>query len=561
MLRAIPFTIIFAITLFFANTAEAASLLFVPSNGNFGIGKEITVDLRINSEGAGINAAQATLRFPKDILNVKSIDKSNSAFNFWLEEPTYSNSDGVISFVGGTPYGISGASIEVLHIVFTVKSAGAAPISIVDSAVTASDGSGTNVLSKTTDASFTVSPEATTAPVPVVPAPVQITRTPEPASGLPTKPAVTVALYPDQTGWSNASNIFTAQWTLPADISGVQAVINKQPNYIPSGSSEGLFESKSFAALSDGTWYLHVRFRNNIGWGETTHYRIAVDTVSPLPFNITSPESNPSENPAPVFNFKTNDALSGIKEYQVKIDNEGWVVIPIKGFKGSSALNFTNPGQHHVIIRAYDYAGNAIENSIDHEVSALPSPILSFATDNIYTDEAKGLHFMGTALPGSNIILLVKKGIVPVISTTVPVDKDGNWNFTSDQILASGTYAATIQTEDSRGARSLVVTAPAITVAWRYTNLVTTTIIVLIIVILGGYWFFRTRRNRTSLRIQVAENDTSKVFKMIEEDLEKLKNARETSTLADDEFIIEKMSDNVRKMSGYIKDTIKKAKD
>ena len=288
MLR-IPFAIILGVSAFCKHRTSKHPLS-VPATGEYGVGKEISIDFKIDSDGVGLNAAQATIRFPKDTLTVKSIDKTGSTFNFWLEEPAFSNEDGVITFVGGTPYGVSGASLQVVHIVFTSKGSGSAPITITDAAVTASDGNGTNILSKTNGAVFTISPTAT-APAIIVPAPKQITREVAPASGLPEKPTLTIPLYPDPATWYNLSNIFAVNFALPRNISEISTAINKQPNFTPTEESEGLFDSKTFAALSDGIWYLHVRFQNGIGWGATTHYRIAVDTHPPLPFAVTSDES------------------------------------------------------------------------------------------------------------------------------------------------------------------------------------------------------------------------------------------------------------------------------
>lgn len=541
----------------FANTANAASLFFTPGNGEFGLNKEISVDLKIDTEGAGINAGQATLRFPKDILTVKSISKNDSAFNFWLEEPTFSNETGVISFVGGTPYGISGASIQVLHIVFTTKSSGTAPISIVDAAVTSSDGTGSNVLSKTNEASFTVSPTKVAAVV-VVP-PTQIVREVAPASGLPTKPVLSVPLYSDPILWYGHSDIFTASWALPQDISGVATETNKQPNYSPK-SSEGLFDSKMFGALSDGTWYLHVRFRNSMGWGGTTHYRIAVDTKPPLPFDIISSESEVSDNPTPTIIFKTNDALSDIKEYSLRIDTEDLVNIPAKDFKGSYQLPSQNPGKHHLVVQAIDNAGNSIEDELNYEILPLVAPTFTFSTEKLFSDEAMGLSFKGIALPSTEIIFILKKGDARIASESVKVDAIGNWEYTLNESLRNGNYIASIQNKDARGALSLVVNAPEIHVTGRYTNLLIALFVVLVGALCVGYWIYRKRRERTALRIEMAERDTANVFNMIKTDVQKLQDAQKTGTTADDEFIAEKLKKSVEKMGTYIKNEIGRAK-
>lgn len=569
MLRTLSLMIILGATFLLAGQAQAASLFFVPANGEVGIEKEIAIDLKINSDGVGINAAQATLRFPKDILSVKSIDKTDSAFNFWLEEPSYSNNNGVISFVGGTPYGVSGASIQVLHIVFTTKAAGSAPVTIVDSAITASDGSGTNVLTKTTDAIFTINTTkdqatavvATTpvaAPAVIVP-PVQIIREPVITKGLPSKATVTVSLYPNETGWSNQSNTFTATWELPLDISGVSAVVNKEPNY-KGGKSEGLFDSKMFEALNDGIWYLHVQFRNNVGWGPVTHYRIAVDTKSPLIFEVTSLESEASDNPAPTISFKSNDALSGLKEYWVRVDNQDWVIIPAGDFGGTNRLTNQAPGKHSVTVRAIDNAENGIESSLDFEILPLPLPTFTFVKTKLFSDEVNGLLTRGTGVPSTEIIFTLRKGSATVLNQVVPVNANGGWEFSSGDALLSGDYTATIQNKDSRGALSHTVTSEKIKVVGRYTNIIITLFVLLFAALVALYTLNKRRHAQIALRVQMAERDAANVFKMIENDIQKLQDAQKTPTPADDEFITAKIKKNVEKMGAYIKDEISRAR-
>ena len=534
-----------------ATTAHAASLFWIPASGEFGMGSKIITDLKIESTDVGINAAQATIRFPKDILQVESIEKTSSAFTFWLEEPSFSNTDGVISFVGGTPYGISGASIEVLKVTFVAKGSGSAPVTITDGAVTASDGSGTNVLAKTNDATFTISPTKVIAPAIVLP-PVQITREPIPATTNPVKPGLKVPLYPDSTVWYNATNIFTAHWDLPRDISAVSTALNKQPNFSPS-QSEGLFDNKTFPALNDGIWYLHLRFRNDLGWGETTHYRIAVDTQSPLGFTITSTENESTDNPTPTLSFKTSDALSGVREYQVRIDANDWVVVPVKNHKGSYKLTALAPGKHTITVKAVDEATNSIENSISFETIALPSPVISFVTEQIFSDEQKGVTLRGTGLPETVILLSFKRGENLIKDTAIAVDAQGNWEFTISDVLRNGDYVAIVQNRDKRGALSLPVTSKTIKVLEKpifqlgaislgKNGVIVGLFIILLAGFSAGYFFYKARRARTALRLDVATGDMSKVFKMIESDLENLDKARSTPTPADDEFVLEKLT-------------------
>ncbi|HBC59219.1 TPA: hypothetical protein DCZ14_02275, partial [Candidatus Azambacteria bacterium] len=281
----LSFIVLFATGVFAYSPAASAATLFIsPPSAEVGTGDKLTLDIKIDSEGVGLNAAQAVIRFPNDILEATGLDKTGSAFSFWLEEPNFSNADGVISFIGGIPYGVTGGSIQVLKVTFTAKGTGSGSLTVSDAAVTASDGSGTNILSKTVSASFTVVPKKVVpptpvpAPVEVVPPPVEIVRKPVPTGKLPVKPALKIQLYPDETRWYNLTSVFNVAWELPLDVTGVTTALNNQPNYVPPKKSEGLFENKAFPSLADGVQYLHVHFQNNVGWGPAAHYRLAVDT-------------------------------------------------------------------------------------------------------------------------------------------------------------------------------------------------------------------------------------------------------------------------------------------
>lgn len=245
----------------------------------------------------------------------------------------------------------------------------------------------------------------------------------------------------------------------------------------------------------------------------------------------------------------------------MRVDNENWAVLPLKDFKGSYQSTNQNPGKHHLTIQAVDNAGNSIENSIDHEVLPIASPTFTFVTEKLFSDAAQGLSLKGTSLPGTIIILTLKQGNTLIASSTIPVNAEGNWEYTFSDPLRNGSYTASIQAEDARGARSVVVTAPTIQVTGKYTSVILVSFVVLIGAILAGGWYYRKRQQQIALRVGVAESDASKVFKMIENDIEKLNNARATPTTADDEFLTKKLAENVKKMGGYIKDEINRADD
>lgn len=443
----------------FSRESYAATMMVLPQTTQVSVGDKISLDIKIDSSGASINAAQASIRFPKDILSVESLDKTDSVFNFWLEDPHVSSDTGIISFTGGTDHGVSGTSLQVLKIHFIAKSAGNANVTLQDGAVTASDGSGTNVLSKTSDGIVSVVIEKVVPEAP--PAPQQITRQPIASGNLPDKPNVTIPLYSDSSRWYNLTSSFNVQWNLPLDVSAISTAINQQPNFAPT-KSEGLFDNKMFPALSDGIWYLHVRFKNNVGWGPTEHYRLAIDSQPPLGFSVTTTGSGPSDNPTPTLQFNTSDSLSGISEYQIVLGNGDVVKVPTLNFTGSFILPAQAPGKEHIVVRALDNAGNSTEDGVDLEILPITSPVISSVNKDLFKN-GNGFEMEGTALAGETILFSLKNSNGSVAySGNTQVDQNGNWYVKINQPFKAGTYTAEVVAQDKRGATSFPVKSDAL---------------------------------------------------------------------------------------------------
>mgnify|MGYP001582851883 CR=1 FL=1 len=560
------------------SSAYAATLFLAPPSSEIAIGEKLIIDLKIDSEGVSFNAAQAVLRFPKDTLEVVSLDKTDSAFSFWLEEPNFSNTDGVISFIGGTPYGVSGGSIQVLKIVFNAKGNGSGIVTLSDAAITASDGSGTNILSKTVDAAFAILAKKETPPVPVpaptqeiIPEPIPIIRKPVPTGKLPIKPELKVPLYSDETKWSNLTSQFNVSWDLPLDVLGVSTALNKQPGFLPE-KSEGLFDNKTFSALEDGIWYLHVRFQNNVGRGPAAHYRFAVDTQPPLGFEINVVEGETSDNPTPTLQFKTSDALSGLKEYQMRVGDGDPIKIAASDFKGTFQLPLQSPGKRQIVIKAVDWAENSVENTIELDILPIASPIITFVTQELFSEEEKGLTVKGSALPNVNVLLSIQSKKSAIIARGVAKsDEKGTWEFTFDQHLKNGSYVVTAQSQDNRGALSLVAASPEVQVKSKPIihigkfQLGTGGAAILLLLLLvtgfgGGVWFYKKRQEKLTIRVLFAESEVSKIFKLIMDDVEGLTKAHQTLTTADDDYALGRFRENIKKMESYLKRGIEKIK-
>jgi len=395
-----------------------------------------------------------------------------------------------------------------------------------------------------------------------------------PTEKLPDKPKIEVPLYPDQNAWYNVTPNFLAQWGLPPDISDVATALNKDKAYVPPPRSEGLFEAKTFPTLTDGIWYLHVRFKNNVGWGPAAHFRTAIDTTPPEPFTIESSEgATPTDNPTPTIRFTANDGLSGIRRYFIQVD--GAEVISQE--KDSLTLSPQAPGKQTVFVKAVDNAGNIRENSIELNILPIASPAITFIQKDLLIGEG-GLFVSGTTLPGVTVLISLKnnRGLTIAEINEKP-DAAGNWHGLFDVPLKNGTYFIEAKIQDSRGAQSLPVKSDLVTVRekplftmagieitqfWFYTF----TSLLFLGAILAGWLWYRQRRKKADKKMAIAQRDVVNLFMTTRKDIDgMLKNYADgridDREAAEMEFVLKEIKSNLEKMEKYIIENIGEIND
>lgn len=558
----------FSVILFlfaFSSSASAATLSVSLTADTFAIGDSFDAKILIDSQGAGINAAQTTLRFPTNILQVVAIKKTDSVFSFWLTEPTFSNADGTVTFVAGSASGFVGPSLNALTVTFKAKGTGTGDLVFNSSVITISDGSGANVLSDTKVSKVTVSTQGTVTPTTptAVPPPTQITRPAVPAENLPARPALVVPLYPDPAKWYNLSSIFLASWTLPADVADVATAVDKDPASRPT-VSEGLFDNKVFTPLDNGVWYLHVRFKNSVGWGTTAHYRLAIDTTPPVPFEVKISEGSPTDAPAPTLNYPSADQLSGLGNYSIRVDNGDLISVG----ESMYILPLLAPGKHMVRVDAQDQAGNITEDLISLEILPIEGPRITSVNKDVFIGEG-GININGSSLPSIAIILNIRdEKNNPVYSATISADGDGNWVAKLDQPLKKGNYFVEVIAQDARGALSLPVRSDLINVRSKPLvvllgiEITAVDLVFLLLFILVGAYFLGWRISRRDIkrrdqRILISQRDVAATRNVIKTDIDKAISAwrdgkveeREVNEI---EYLLKRVEGNLDKLEKYI---------
>jgi hypothetical protein len=334
--------------LFFSvQNANAADLYFKPSSGSFSIGETVNINVMVDTKGVSINAVEATILFPKDSMEVVSVSKEGSIFSMWVDEPTFSNTNGTIYFDGGVPNpGFTGSAGKIISITFRAKKSGSTSLQFSPAYVYANDGSGTDVLENKGVTSIAIKEKESISQ--------QIQSSISDILS-PSVLSVSSSTHSNSNKWySNNSPRFA--WVNPVGVTGVSVYLSKKADSTPSAASDGLFSTYNYNNLEDGTWYFHVRLGNSHGWGQPAHFKINIDTKPPEDFEIKELAQDSSSSVSQ-FKFLAVDSGSGIASYSVSIDGgkeQAWNDSGDHIFQASSLSS----GSHQIVAKAFDMAGN-----------------------------------------------------------------------------------------------------------------------------------------------------------------------------------------------------------
>jgi hypothetical protein len=410
---------------------SGASLYFTPSAGNVAVGQEFNVVLKVSSSDEAINAAQATVIFPRAKLEVVRVTKAGSIFALWTEEPAAAQNLGQVAFAGGLPTpGFTGSGGTIINITFRAKNAGTATVGITGAAVLANDGVGTNILTSVGGATFTIQPGV------VVPPPLP------PIPTVPVTPKISSLTHPDPDKWYNLNDP-AFSWFTGADITGVATRLDKNSFGDPGRVSEGVFATKSFTDLEDGIQYFHVRLRNKIGWSAPGHYRIQIDTVAPRSLTLKIKEGAATSEVQPTVIIDAQDDLSGIEFFDLQVDQGPVIRLPGSPRPQSYRLAFLKPGAHKVKVSASDRARNETRGEVDLEIIPLEAPKITLFTRELH--EGDLLPIAGEALPRAKVVVFIKYNGQDLGVFETHSHDDGSWQYIYPEFLRVGVYTIRVQ--------------------------------------------------------------------------------------------------------------------
>lgn len=438
-LLAASFAFAFCAFVLTADTAHAATVYFSPSSGNFTVGNILNTSVLVNTEGVSINNADAVINFPSSLLEVISISKSDSIFSLWVEEPTFSNSAGSITFNGGMPTpGFNGSAGKLLNITFRVRNPGLASLIFSSAAVRANDGYGTDILKDKSQAQFNLISEQTQVQAP-------------PVLGTPQAPKISSLTHPDPNVWyNNAEPLFS--WSVPTGVTSVRLLYDKRPVSSPS-VLYGPIDHKQLSGIDDGGYYIHAQFENASGWGAVGNMRFQIDTTPPEPFTIQVVHQSDTSNPQAIIAFETTDVTSGIGHYTVSVGDVAPITVqPSEATNGTYALPIGQAGLQTVVVKAYDRAGNATTESLSLTIVALETPTITTYSKQVGNGET--FTISGTTYPGASVTVTIKDPNGDTSDQSTAADASGGFSLAWTKHLNLGTYSFTATAKNTAGAIS-----------------------------------------------------------------------------------------------------------
>ena len=313
---------------------HAARLYLTPASGTFPVGSTITVQVRVNSEGEAVNTAEANIVFTGDTIQLVDVEGGDV---FYLSAPGSPAKTATSAYFGGglpTP-GFTGTAGNLGTMTFRVVREGTASLSITNGKVLLNDGIGTNALSGTAGARFTITPPPVGAP------------------------AVTSVTHPNPEAWHTQTDV-ELSWNRPTGAYGFSYELDDKPDTVPDAALETTNEtSRRYNDLADGVWFFHIRARRQaVGqFGLTTHFRIQIDTMQPRFFEITmiGQADLKDVTRTPTVAFEAKDDLSGIDHYDIFLDEQ----LTLSGVKAPYSFGKIQSGPHIIKVIAYDKASNS----------------------------------------------------------------------------------------------------------------------------------------------------------------------------------------------------------
>ncbi len=200
-------------------------------------------------------------------------------------------------------------------------------------------------------------------------------------------PTIMSSTHPDPSVWST-NNQPQFNWTVPIDVNGIAGyyyIIDQNSSTIPSaitGTYTLTNGTQSSILLADGTYYLHVVSRDNVGnVGKiAAHYQVNIDVTNPV-VTITMPSTGATVTTSVLLSWSVVESGSGYDYARIHVNGlfDSQVNTPLT----NSTLILLNTGSVTINVTVFDQSGLSGSDQITVIVSLPPLGIPGFPIEAI----------------------------------------------------------------------------------------------------------------------------------------------------------------------------------
>jgi hypothetical protein len=276
---------------------------------------------------------------------------------------------------------------------------------------------------------------------------------------------ITSPTHPTEEGWY-ATSTATFTWTLDETVTGVRMLADEFPDTIPTLYQPEPLTTRSVTDMEEGQWYFHIQAQNENGWGSVEHRAFNVDVSKPDNLTLERIAREDGTDPGVSFFLTATDTFSGISHYEIGLDNGSEKRWEDDG-DGVYTLNAVSPGDHTLLVRVFDRAGNYLVETLEFTVDSLLPPTFSEVPATLTSGTI--LVAKGISQPNSQVSVWVQRDAGPISSATLQTDSEGAFAFVHEETVEDGIYKIWAQVTDARGAkseltekRSIAVQAPGL---------------------------------------------------------------------------------------------------
>jgi hypothetical protein len=374
-----------------------------------------------------------------------STTSSSATFAFTASDTITTPNDLVLAYTldGGTPVAFSSTSS------LTLSSLASGPHTLVIQATNQAGNVG-----KSSTYSWTISTSTTTVGSP---------STPALASGSDTGVSHSDGITNDNTP--------TFTGTAPAGTTVTLYANSTMLGTTTAASSGGVWSFTPVSPLADGTYSITATATQG---GSTSpasgSLTVVIDTTPPT-VKFTSLPSSSSSSTTATFAFNASDSVTPAASLVLSYTLDGGAPVSL-GSTGSLTLTGLSVGQHTLVVRAMDQAGNTGSSTDTWTVTSAPVVVSPPSTPALTAQSDTGVShsdgitndntptFTGTAPAGTTVTLYANS---KKLGTTV-ARSTGSWSFAVTNPMADGTYSITATASDGSGHTSALSAAAKIVI-------------------------------------------------------------------------------------------------